>query len=238
MKDNKAKKEHIDWYDNLYKHEGDYLPSWYKYAIADLTTKIKQKDKIAEFGCGQSVALRFLAENKFVKEENIYGIDQSFQAAKFLKKKLPKANISQGDIYDLKFKNNSFDYILLMETIEHLEAPYEALKEIQRVLKPNGKLYISFPNYFNLPWFVLRILSEKLNRPSWVFLQPLDKIYNTLMVINFCKKNNLKYKRAVGTNYFPPVLFKYESDSMTKFLNSLKLYHLSFHPILIFEKCA
>ena len=46
--------------------------------------------------------------------------------------------------------DSSFDYLLFIETIEHLEKPFEIIGELSRVLKPNGKLFISTPNILNL----------------------------------------------------------------------------------------
>ncbi len=45
-----------------------------------------------------------------------------------------------------KFPAESFDGILFLETIEHVENPAEFLKEFHRILRPNGILIISTPN--------------------------------------------------------------------------------------------
>ena len=174
--------------------------------LPELIKKIKNDSKILELGCGQSKGLRYLVSHNYIKQENAYGIDQSDVAIEFLKKKLPKANLEQGDIFSLKFNDDTFDYVLMMEVIEHLEDPLKVLKEVERVLKPNGELIISFPNYINFPWLIVRILSEKLNKPNWIILQPVDKIYTTINIINFSKKNGLKYQKCIGSNYYPPLL--------------------------------
>lgn len=232
----KAKKTHINWYNEFYKNEQMDFTSWYSFMLPELVKRIQKDSIILELGCGQSKGLRYLVQYNYIKQGNVYGIDQSDVAIEFSRKKLPKANLEQGDIYSLKFKNNTFDCVLMMEVIEHLEYPLEALKEVARVLKPNGELIISFPNYINFPWLVLRILSEKLNKPKWIVLQPVDKVYTTINIINFCKKNSLKYQKCIGSNYYPPLLWKYENKCVTKLFNRLRLYHLSFHPILFFRK--
>lgn len=46
----------------------------------------------------------------------------------------------------IPFKNNLFDYVISLETIEHLEDPWNFLREVQRVLKPKGTVILSTPN--------------------------------------------------------------------------------------------
>lgn len=49
----------------------------------------------------------------------------------------------------LPFPDACCDYILLMEVIEHLRNPYSVMEEINRILKPGGRLIISAPNILN-----------------------------------------------------------------------------------------
>jgi SAM-dependent methyltransferase len=45
----------------------------------------------------------------------------------------------------LPFADNTFDVALCNQVLEHVPEPYQVLAEIQRVLKPGGKLYFSAP---------------------------------------------------------------------------------------------
>jgi len=44
------------------------------------------------------------------------------------------------------YEDESFDYITSVETIEHVENPWHLLREFNRILKMDGKLYITTPN--------------------------------------------------------------------------------------------
>jgi len=232
----KIKREDVNWYDRFYKNEQTDFPSWYVFMLPELIKEIQENSNLLELGCGQAKGLRYLVNNYYIKQKGVFGIDQSSEAIKFSKKSLPRANLEQGNIYSLKYKNNSFDFVIMMEVIEHLEKPLQAMKEAYRVLKPNGMLILSFPNFFNIPWLILRILSEKLNKPNWVVLQPIDKIYTTSYINKLSKQTGFKYKKIIGSTYFPPILYRYENIIITKLLNKLRLNHLSFHPILFFKK--
>lgn len=228
----------INWYNKFYRRPPVGFPSWYKFLLPDLIKQIEKNPncKILELGCGQSILLKYLVDNKFIKQENVYGLDQSKEAIVYSKRNLPKADLRSGDIYRLPYKRNTFDIVLLMETIEHLENPIAGLSEARRVLRENGLLYLSFPNYIHLPWLAVRILSEKLNKPNWIVLQPVDKFYTTINVIGFCKKLNMKFQKITGSTYFPPLIQTHEPLFLTDLLNGAKLGHFSFHPVLRFIK--
>ena len=46
------------------------------------------------------------------------------------------------DAHDLPFADNSFDYVYSMAVFEHLHSPWVAAREIFRVLKPGGRVYV------------------------------------------------------------------------------------------------
>lgn len=55
--------------------------------------------------------------------------------------------VKAGNLEDkLPFDNSQFDIVTFIEGIEHLDAQFEILKELNRILKDGGKLIISTPN--------------------------------------------------------------------------------------------
>lgn len=54
------------------------------------------------------------------------------------------------DATNLEFEDNSFDYVFLLEVLEHIPEPTKALSEIHRCLKVGGKLFMSTPFVFGI----------------------------------------------------------------------------------------
>ena len=225
------------WYDDHYQQiQTAEWVCWYKFSLPYLRSILNPQSKLVELGCGQGPLLRHLAREKLLPEENIHGMDQSRTAVDFLKRALPKAHVDTGDIYQLPHAKESFDVCLLMETIEHLEEPVTALKQIIDVMKPGGSLLVSYPNFPRLDWRLFRFLAERLNRPKWVVLQPIDKIYRVGEVVEIVERAGFRFEQGVGSGYGPPFFYRFETDWMTRALNALGLWRLSFHPIMVFRK--
>jgi len=97
---------------------------------------------IIDVGCGEGFTLSRLQEEKVGKV--LSGVDNLDTAIKLGKKINPSLKIKKGDIYKLPYKDNSFDLVLCMEVLEHLERPAEALNELKRISKKY--VLLSVPN--------------------------------------------------------------------------------------------
>jgi len=56
----------------------------------------------------------------------------------------------QLDIHDLPFADEAFDAVILSEVIEHVTDPLRGLLEIQRVLKRDGLIFLTWPFIYPL----------------------------------------------------------------------------------------
>ncbi len=71
---------------------------------------------------------------------------------------------SKGDIYNMPYKDESFDLVILWYVLEHLSDPLTALLESRRVLKKGGIFLVAVPNiaswqaqWFGRDWFHLDV---------------------------------------------------------------------------------
>jgi len=64
---------------------------------------------------------------------------------------LEGVDIRKGDLDGkLPYDNASFDYVVCVEGLEHIEHPANAIREFARIVKPNGTLIVSVPNIMNI----------------------------------------------------------------------------------------
>jgi len=81
---------------------------------------------------------------------------------------------------EMPFLDQYFDYVLLMEVVEHLRNPYVVISEINRIIKVDGSLIISTPNILSLK-SRLRFLVE--GAYEYFRETPLDQTKNPKEVI-------------------------------------------------------
>ena len=82
----------------------------------------------------------------------------------------------------LPFEEASVDLLIAPHILEQMAEPYELLKEIHRVLMPEGRLIISGFNPMSL-WGLRRLLSFDINYPWNTKFVPLSKIKEWLPII-------------------------------------------------------
>ena len=91
----------------------------------------------------------------------------------FLPNDAPLATLVQGDAQNLPFADRCFDVVVSCETIEHLPRVLAALREIHRVTRPGGRLFLTTPNYFN--FMGLYELYARFRHPDRKDDQPFDR---------------------------------------------------------------
>lgn len=101
--------------------------------------------KVLDFGCGSGIFVEELANARY----HSYGVDISEEAVKFGKLQGRK-NLEVLDSHKVNFPDNTFDAVVTLDVLEHLEDEEWALKEMERILKPGGVLVVMVPAYMFL----------------------------------------------------------------------------------------
>ncbi len=95
--------------------------------------------RILDVGCGIGFFLSGIND-----DWEKHGVEISKFAGEQAKK---WAEIFIGPLHDAKYESDSFDVVVLMHVLEHLEDPVSIIKEINRVMKPGGKIVLGTPDF-------------------------------------------------------------------------------------------
>ncbi len=137
---------------------------------------------VLDIGCGPGVFTDRLSQLKC----RTYGVDLSQKMAALAQNRgFPLSIFMVGGIIQLPFKDSSFDSVLCSGVLEYLTDVEPAIKEMFRVLKPGGRLIVTFPN-----------------KSSWLNL--LDQFSRRL--IRFLQRLNLPVEKHINPDYSPGYL--------------------------------
>lgn len=109
--------------------------------------KLQEGESVLEIGFGTGYALIEFAKSVGERGE-VYGIDLTPEMLKLAEKRIEKERLEEriklyeGNAKSLPYENNMFDVVYTSFTLELLSTQdiSRVLKEIKRVLKPNGRL--------------------------------------------------------------------------------------------------
>lgn len=111
----------------------------------------QERKRILEIGCASG---RWLVRFKREFDYNVYGIDYSEAGCELAKETLRRTKIEGeiicGDIFDPSLQDKYkefFDIVYSLGFIEHFSDPTDALDMHLRLLKPDGFLIVTVPNY-------------------------------------------------------------------------------------------
>jgi ubiquinone/menaquinone biosynthesis C-methylase UbiE len=142
--------------DNYRKHTTQSpIQKFFLNRFTDTLTKEVKKlrpESVLDVGCGEGFVLQKLKMNKVGKR--LEGVDFLKTAIDIGHKIHPDVTLKQGNIYDLQYKDNSFDVVICSEVLEHLEDPEKALSELVRVSKKYVVLSVPNEPFFMLGNFV------------------------------------------------------------------------------------
>jgi len=165
--------------------------------------------RILEIGCGQAKAINEFAKKN--KNKTFYGLDLALD--KFHLKTRANVKLKLGDAHSLDFPDNFIGLTYSFMTFPYILDKLKALKEIYRVLQPNGVAIIDSPPEYFYPSG--RKIIPYYGKKSDVFWADFS---DNLILIN--KKGdgvdclNRKYKEYYcfpwDTCYSDPILSVYE----------------------------
>lgn len=169
----KHSQEEADYEWNSY-YTGGIMQMWWKRKIANTVWEwIPNGGKLLDVGCGSSPIIG--------KYDNAVALDKNMSKLDFMKRQFKNIQFLDNDI--TYYADNSFDNVLFIEVIEHLDNPALMVKEISRVLKVGGKAIIATPDYSKPLWRMAEMFTPyKEEHHNNFTMDKLDRL---------CEKYNL-----------------------------------------------
>ena len=209
----------------------------YKY----LTTKYKKfffkNSSILELGCGNLENYKYLKKFKYKKYTAVDWInfDQKIKDKRLVKKIIPIEKY-------LKISKEKFDLIFLVGTLEHFSKPLNLLSLIKKRLNKNGKLILTYVNYYNPRGLVMLTLKNLLNMQvslSDKYEFAPHELENLLKKLKFKKISSKSIRHSAGykdlavkdlEQRLPKVIKNIDKKKIQTFINNFKSYSKIYNP--------
>jgi len=198
-----------------------------------LIKKYKSGTTLLDIGCGEGFFLFNASKAGYTTK----GIEISQDAAEYARREFG-LDVEAKPFEELHFPENYFDVITLWQVLEHVPYPLIVLKEVHRILKPEGLLVTSTPDIegtlakiFRRKWWNLRrlhinqftakTLTDMLDRAGFknVFSTKYKEYISISMLVIPLLKHLKMYERAKGPFY--------PSSTLGKIMNKLALVYPS-----------
>src|SRR5678815_84615 len=145
--------------------------------------------RILDVGCGTGANLKMLAEHGRAE-----GVDISQQAVDFCHER-GLGSVKLGAAEDLPYENDSFDLVTSLDVVEHLDDDVAGLREMRRVLRPDGRLLLFVPAFMFL-WGVQDDVSNHRRRYT------LPSLLKAVEAAGF----SVEWSSYANISFFLPVL--------------------------------
>jgi len=187
--------------------------------IADL---LPNNSKVLDVGCGDGSLMDLLAKDKNIEVRGLE-LDQS-NVQKCIVKGLP---VIQGDAETelYQFPPQSFDYVILSQTLQAFFKPDKVLKELLRIGK---SVIVSIPNFgywkvrTSLLFFGKMPITKTL--PNTWFNTPNLHMCTIKDLFNYCENQNIEIKKVIGVNENNISLIKKNNLEMKNLFSKLGIF--------------
>lgn len=132
------------FYETYYRHENSHW--WFRWRYELITGLVGALNpsptfRILDAGCGTGQMLRHLT-----RFGHAVGVDSSPEAIHFAASR-DVDRLVLGSIFDLPFAPDSFDCVLSLDVIEHVDDDRELVRALYSVVKPGGHLIVTVPAF-------------------------------------------------------------------------------------------
>jgi len=167
------------------------------YGLGDRFPCYVENGSALDIGCGSGGFLNLLKSNGW----SVKGVDLSPDAARAAKQNFD-IDVFVGNVEDAGLEHESFDYVRMNHSIEHVPDPVRTLRFAGELLKPGGKMYIETPNIGSENFRRFREYWMPLETPRHLFLFDPDTLRKAVSTAGLIVDRSLTtYKNYYRVSY-------------------------------------
>ena len=190
--------------------------------IADL---LPNDTRVLDVGCGDGSLMNFLVKEKNIEVRGLELEKQNVQDCIYKGLPVIQGN-AETDLY--QFPDQSFDYVVLSQTLQAFYNPDKVLKELLRIGK---SVIVSIPNFgywkvrTSLLFFGKMPITNALPN-SW-YDTPNLHMCTIKDLFNYCDDQNIKIQKVIGVNEDKISLIKKSNLEIKNFFSKLGIFLIS-----------
>ncbi len=120
-----------------------YMKEVFSKAASFMAARLPDNARLLDVGCGYGFFLSCM-KAKAISRIKLSGIDVSKTAVSYATGR--GLDVRHGTLDTIRFADNAFDAITMFYVLEHIPDPSRALREVRRILKPGGALFLRLPH--------------------------------------------------------------------------------------------
>ena len=130
-------------YSHYYDESNLTIPDFIHGILSEVVSAFepyRQNGRLLDVGCGAGITLDMARDLNWQAE----GVEVSRPSVDALEARGFK--VFHGTLHEAAYPDDHFDVVTATEVIEHVDNPGEVLREIARILRPNGLLWLTTPH--------------------------------------------------------------------------------------------
>jgi methionine biosynthesis protein MetW len=187
--------------------------------IADL---LPNNTRVLDVGCGDGALMDFLVKEKNIEVRGLELNQDNVQECIYKGLPVIQGN-AETELY--QFPKQSFDYVVLSQTLQAFYQPDKVLRELLRIGK---SVVVSIPNFgywkvrTSLLFFGKMPVTKTL--PNTWFNTPNLHMCTIKDLFNYCESQNIAIKKVIGVNEDKISLIKKSNLEMKNLFSKLGVF--------------
>ena len=187
--------------------------------IADL---LPNNTRVLDVGCGDGLLMDFLVKEKNIEVRGLELNQNNVQECIYKGLPVIQGN-AETELY--QFPKQSFDYVVLSQTLQAFYHPDKVLRELLRIGK---SVIVSIPNFgywkvrTSLLFFGKMPVTKTL--PNTWFNTPNLHMCTIKDLFNYCEDQNIMIKKVIGVNENKISLINKNNLEMKNFFSKLGVF--------------